>query len=289
MNEVRFFFKTKKFKIMLSVFLVLLIVSVSFAATGGIASPWESVWGVVSEPFHKMFIGINNGIKDYNTKLNGNEELIKQVEELQRENDELRSQLVELEQTEKENKFYKEFLDIKEKNPDYIFEDASIIARDTSDIYGSFTINKGALDGISVHDPVITSAGLVGYISEVAPSYSKVTTILDPTIKAGGQDRRSFDVGVINGNMSLALDGYTAFNNLPRNSGITADDFIVTSGGSVFPEGLIVGTVVELRQQQKDTSLYAVVKPVVEFNEIREVMVITYFSGQGIILPSEED
>lgn len=286
---MRFFFKSRRFKILLSVFIVLVLISVGFATFGGIASPFESIVGAVTEPFHKLFVSVTNSIDDYNTKLNKSEELLSKIDALEKENNDLKSQLVDAEKIKNENEFYKQFLEIKEKNSEFMFEDATIISRDYSDIYGSFTINKGALDGVSVNDPVITSAGLVGYVTETAPAYSKVVTILNPSLKLGSTDRRTLDIGVINGNSSLALKGYTAMNGLPRSSTVTAGDFIVTSGGGVFPEGLIIGTVVELKQQEKDTSLYAVIKPANDMDEIREVMVLTYFTGQGVTLPTEED
>ena len=69
---------------------------------------------------------------------------------------------------------------------------------------------------------------------------------------------------------------------------MSVGDYVVTSGGSVFPEGLIVGTVSDIKQQSKDTSIYAVVESKVDLDNLREVMVITYFSGQGYVGPDKE-
>ena len=65
-------------------------------------------------------------------------------------------------------------------------------------------------------------------------------------------------------------------------------DYIVTAGGSVFPKGLVVGKVSDIKQQSKDSSLYAVIDSTVDFDELRDVMVITYFSGQGYVGPEQE-
>ena len=44
---------------------------------------------------------------------------------------------------------------------------------------GEFTIDVGTSGGVTVGDPVITSAGLVGVVKEVGLTYSRVRTVLD--------------------------------------------------------------------------------------------------------------
>ena len=176
---------------------------------------------------------------------------------------------------------YEKYYGMKEQHADYVMEPAMLIARNAEDPYGSFTINKGSLQGIALHDPVITEAGLVGYISEVNPSFCKVTTVLDSNISIGGMDRRTQDAGVISGKLDLAESGKTRLNQLLRSSGVATGDYIVTSGGGVFPEGLVIGTIDSVHNESYHTALYAVVTPAVDFSELRDMMVITYFSGQG--------
>ena len=76
---------------------------------------------------------------------------------------------------------------------------ASVIGRDPSDQFYSFTIDKGTLDGVSYQDPVITADGLVGIVSEVGPVFAKVTTILDVRLNVACQDVRTQDVATISG------------------------------------------------------------------------------------------
>ena len=193
-----------------------------------------------------------------------------------------------MEQIQQENEFYEQFLGIKEKNSEMLFQSASVVARDSTDPYKGFTINVGLINGVAKYDPVITSDGLVGYITEIAPTYSKVTTVLSPKLKAGGKDNRTSDEGIISGRADFAEDDNCYLYNLQRDCTVSISDYIVTAGGGVFPEGLIVGTVIDIKQQSKDTSLYAVVDSAVEFDDLREIMVITYFSGQGMTGPEGE-
>ena len=92
---------------------------------------------------------------------------------LQQQVDELTGQLTEYQTAINENAFYKGFLEIKETHPDFQFAEAMVIAADGTDLYHSFVIDKGSLAGVSAHDPVITSAGLLGYVSEVSLTSAK--------------------------------------------------------------------------------------------------------------------
>ena len=56
---------------------------------------------------------------------------------------------------------------------------------------------------------------------------------------------------------------------------------MVTSGSGIFPDGLILGNINSINSDPISTSLYAVVTPTVKFKELKNVMVITAFTGQG--------
>ena len=49
---------------------------------------------------------------------------------------------MDYENLKKQNELYKEFLGLKEENKDFEFVEASVIGRDSADIYKSFTISK---------------------------------------------------------------------------------------------------------------------------------------------------
>ena len=109
--------------------------------------------------------------------------------------------LIDYDQYKLDNEFYSGFLGIKEEHPDYEFQPATVIARDPANAFYSFTIDRGTLDWISPHAPVITADGLVGYISEAGPSFSTVITVVDPSLKVGAMDSRTRDIGMVAGNV----------------------------------------------------------------------------------------
>ena len=71
---------------------------------------------------------------------------------------------------------------------------------------------------------------------------------------------------------------------MPRDSGAAIGDMILTSGGNIFPKGLKIGTIKEIRQEDHGVSLYAVVEPFASVNDAKDVFVITSFEGQGILI-----
>ena len=62
---------------------------------------------------------------------------------------------------------------------------------------------------------------------------------------------------------------------------VAVGDYVITSGEGIFPEGLLIGLVDNIGVDENNNSIYAEIKPFTELSEIRSVMVITSFDGQG--------
>ncbi len=278
---MRFFFRSRKFKIMLAVTACVIALAFFSWVLGSSLSAQNSVVGGVTASVQNIIANCSNWFSDFFGRFEANGQLMHENASLKAEVDKLTSDLMDYEKAKQENEMYEKYYGIKEQHSDYTMEAAMLISRNEDDPYGSFVINKGSLNGIKLHDPVITESGLVGYISEVNPSFSKVMTILDSGMNCGAMDRRTRDAGIISGELTLAESGKTRMNNLLRSSGVASGDYIVTSGGGIFPEGLVIGTVDSIHNDSYNTSLYAQITPAVDFGELRDMMVITYFSGQG--------
>ena len=283
---MRFFFRSRKFKISLACVALLIVFSLIANFAGGIIAPQSSFLGAISAPFQKLGTGIAQSVRDFSAKIKNNEAIILENAGLYEQINDLNKKIADYESTKAENEHLKKYLEIKDKNPDFKFCSASVIAKDSSDIAGGFTIDVGSLDGIKAYDPVITDAGLVGYVSEVGISTSRIKTILDPSISVGAVDSRSRDFGVINGHLDLAKNKNTGMYNIARSSLIAIGDYVVTTGSGVFPDGLLIGKIVNISQEKYTTSLYAEIEPFVNFDEIRQVMVITSFEGKSNIAVS---
>ncbi len=278
---MRFFLRSKQFKIIVAIFLIVVLLTVSFALIGKHMSPQTDLASTLTAPFRSLATSISNAATDFLKSYNDGNKLSLENTELKAQINELQNKVADYDEILAENQFYKEYLEIKENNPDFKFTDANIISRDPDDIYGGFTINRGSSSDIALYDPVITEAGIVGYVTEIGLTTCKVTTVLSPDITLGAIDNRTNDSGIVTGALSTASNGLCRFANLSRSCTVAVGDYVMTSGEGIFPEGLLIGSVKNIGVDEYNTSIYAEIKPFVNFTEIRSVMVITSFEGQG--------
>ncbi len=278
---MRFFLRSRQFKIIAAVFIAVILLTVSFAVIGRRMSPQTDIAGTVTAPIRTLLANISDVVTDFIDSYKSGSKLSLENAELKSEIDSLRQQIADYQEISEQNNFYKDYLGIKENNPDFSFTDATLISRDSDDPFGSFIINKGSTSDIEKYDPVITDAGIVGYVTEVGLTSCKVTTILSPYITLGALDNRTNDSGIVTGSLSSAENGFCQFANLSRSCSVAVGDYVITSGEGIFPEGLLIGSVDSIGIDENNNSIYAEVKPFAEISELRSVMVITSFEGQG--------
>ena len=278
---MRFFFASKQFKIILAVTLAVIAISVFCIILGSRISPQADIIGTITAPFKAATTKISNAISDFAGVYTDGEKAMLENAELESEINKLREQLVDYEEKVRENEHYKDFLEIKENNPDFKFASATKISADKKDPYKGFVINKGSADGIKQYDPVITKEGLVGYVGQVGITTSKVVTLLSPDITLGALSSRTNDSGIISGNLDLSKNNSTKFYNLARSCNIAIGDYVVTSGEGIFPKGLLIGEISAVSSDEYNTSIFASVSLFANIDEIRDVMIIVDFEGKG--------
>ena len=280
------FFHSNSFKLLIAVIFILFGLMLFTASSGG--SLVSDVLGFISTPMQKIStIVTNNAAQTAQSVTRSNEELLAENSALKSQVDELNKKLVQYYTYQQENAQLRKFLELKSENQDFKPVSAAVIGRDPNDLFYNFQIDKGTRSGISVNDPVINESGVVGWISSVSASYSRVTTILSPDTKISAIDKVNRDSGVISSSIKLADSGVIKLGYLSANTTVKAGDLIVTNGlGGIYPRDLPVGTVTKVANEEYDVSLYAEIKPFVDVKTVRDVMVITSFQGQGQSLPS---
>ena len=272
------FFRTKRFKLVTAIIALLLAGALLASAVGHGETAQSAVIGTVFAPFHYVAEKIAGGIDSLFGGLSANEAYEKRIAELEGELSDYKAKLADYENLKSQNELYKDFLELKESNPEYQFEKASVIARDSTDIYRSFTISKGTLSGIEVGDAVLYKQNLVGIIDKTYPDYSVVKTVLDPDFNLSAYEIISNEISYVTGNAKLAKDGKCKMANLSSSTDIAYGSIICTAGiGGTVPKGLVIGTVDEIDEEPTDISSYAVITPEVNIDELRECMVLTDF------------
>ncbi len=276
------FLKSWYFKVLCALAIFGIAVMIRAASAGNTEVFLSQAASVISQPFLNFSTSITNSVGDFLNRFANAEELYLENEKLKEQLREANEKLIDYEQYKREVEQYRDFLGLKETNPDYEFEPATVIGRDSTNRFYSFTVDRGSIHGIKEADPVITADGLVGIVWEVGLTYSHVRTILDISVEAGVYDISTRDSGIITGDVNLSPLGLCKLKYLPLDSGIAAGNLIVTSGiGGVFPKDLPVGTVKSIYVDQGGLSLTAEIEPGADIENITDVIVIKSFNGQS--------
>lgn len=276
------FFQSWKFKIIICIFALVFGFMIYAAVQGGNVIFPKSILETVSQPFSNAALSISDWVESTLDTLVNAQKYKSENTELREKLNEMYEQIRDKEKTDEENALLREMLEIEEKHPDYEWSaPCSVIARNANDIYGGFTINKGKNDGIELRDPVFTSIGLVGIITELSDNYSVVTTILSPEVTIGAISADNDVVGIIENHVDYSSKGYCLMKYINKNSKIEPGEIILTSGGSVFPSDMLIGKIKETYDDSNGLTMYAVIEPVENVFTITDVFVVTSFGGQG--------
>lgn len=279
---MRDFFKSTRFKILVAVFIVLCAFMLRATWSGGLTPMSSQVMSFITTPLQRISASISDSVGGVFNRFFRAGEIEQENEQYQEKIRILNQQLADLEKYKRENEQLREYLDIKDQHSDFTFASASVIGRDAVDRFYSFTIDAGSEAGIAEYDPVITSGGLVGIVSEVGMTYSKVLTIFDVALDVGAYDIRTRDIGLVSGDISLARQGYCKLTMLPKDSQVAKGDLIYTTGyGGLYPGDLPIGEVAEIHTETHGMGQYAVIKPAANIADVKDVLIITSFKGQG--------
>ena len=150
---------------------------------------------------------------------------------------------------------------------------ADVLWRRPDPKFDTITISRGSRDGIHVNSVVVTRNGLVGRVTELTPTTCSVLMLTDQNSGAGARVQRaeSRATGVCKGDNSHLLTVLY----LPNDADIKIGDQLVTSGlGGVFPAGIALGTVTEVKEDEGSLLKRAKVKPAVDFDKLEEVYIL---------------
>lgn len=275
------FFSGTKFKISAAILTALMLAVFISAVSNSGSSPVSTAVSYVLTPVENMALYVTELLSDFNGHFTSSKAMSERVDELESELNELRLQLVDFEKTKHKLEAYEDFLEVKEDNPDFTFVPGEIILRDTSDFYGSFTLNIGSDDGISVNDPVIYSENLIGLVATVNSNNCTVYTLFNPEITVSSYEIRTRESCYTQAEYSLSGEGFLKLSGLKKNTPVVSGGIVCTSGiGGIYPKDLIIGTVYEIRNEVTGLSSFALVTPEIDYSRLTDVFVITDFEGK---------
>ena len=271
-------FKSSRFKLIIVIIALLLVGMTLCAANGHGETAQSGIIGTIFTPAHWVASKISNGIDSISDSAKGNAEYDAKIDSLQKQLGELQDQLADYNNLKAQNDLYKDALGLKE-HKDFEFAEASVIGRDSANPYCSFTVSKGTLNGVKDGAAVLYGKYLIGVIKKAYPTYSVVTTILDPDFSVSAYDISTNELSFVSGDAELAQKGICKFENLSSSSKISYGSIIATAGISKkMPKGIIIGTVKDISNEEKDISSYASIEPGTDIEKLTSVLILTNYS-----------
>jgi rod shape-determining protein MreC len=268
------------------------------------SAPVESILYGAVQPLDDIYAGI----KDHGSLVRENDDLRKQVEELQvqvaaQQSDEARIQELE------------DALGVKQNRPDDQLLGANVIAQDPSGLKKMVAIDRGSSDGVEEGMVVLSRSGsLVGTVATVYKAYAWIRLITDPdsavnaqvnvgatstqvltpdqpsstpapsaspTPAPGGSDGASVR-GVADGDLRQGI----ILDLLPPDAAIAKGTLVVTSGlGGNFPPGILIGSIKEIEQRPQAAFKKATLEPAAQLSSLETVLVLVSFKPARLEAP----
>ena len=202
-------------------------------------------------------------------------ELLRQMEEIQKQTHENRIRLMQAEEIARENARLRQQLGIPQQAPWMKMIPARVVARDPANWWHTIRIDVGLREGVTANCAVFTAEGLVGRINQSSYTQSQVVLLGDPDCRVSAIIEETREAGTISPSSSSPLDNIIVdLSYLSRNAILRAGQRVVTSGyGGVFPKGILIGQIVDFRSIGYGLYNEARVKVAVRMNALEEVFV----------------
>ncbi len=272
--------KNKLFIVFCSIAVTVSIFLSVFSAMG--LTPYISgMMDAVCTPFQWCLQKITDGISGFGLYFSSVDALQKENQELKEEINSLRADLERQKYATEENAALRRYMNIASDYSSFVFIDAKVIAKESVSYMTVFKVDKGEKDGVRKNMPVITTDGVVGYVSSVSAFTCKITAIIEAGTSVGAYIPQRNVYGILKGSYNLKADGNVQLSYIDEKAVFYVGDSVYTNGdGSIYPRGLLIGTVSEVAYDAYSRTLSATVSPAVDFEKIEQVLIITDFSNQ---------
>jgi rod shape-determining protein MreC len=155
----------------------------------------------------------------------------------------------------------------------YTYVEAKVINNSTNRSNNYITINRGSLQGVGKGMGVICSSGIVGKVVFVGPHMSIVQSLLHKDSRFSAMLSKNKEIGYIE--WSDDLDPHKGFlKDVSNNAQPHVGEEVVTSEFSLFPAGIPIGKVSNLRTKNGGFALNMEVKLAVDYGKLQYVNVV---------------
>ncbi|MFZ7945551.1 MULTISPECIES: rod shape-determining protein MreC [Bacillaceae] len=270
----QFFLNKRLIILLVSIIVLVALIGFSLRERSKLSWPEQFVkdttgWvqSLVSKPTNYV-AGFFENLQDLTNTYEENKELKSRIENLA-------SLEAQVQVLNKENKELRDVLGEEKTLRDFEPLPATVIGRNPDRWHEMIIIDKGKLAGVKKNMAVVTASGLIGKVKNVTQFSSSVQLL-------SSMDPKNRISAIIQGETKVygLVEGYDKEKKLlmvkaiPSGAKIEKDQIVTTSGlGGIFPEGLLIGKVVEVKQDQYGLNLTALVKPGADFYDIKNVLI----------------
>ena len=260
--------------IVLSIISIILIGITSF--NDSIISPLRQAVGIVLLPVQSGVNTAGRAVYDnieeqrkIHSAITENIKLNKKIDELTQENTKLMADNGELARL-------RELYKLDESYSDYPKVGARVVAKDSTKWFSTFTIDKGSDDGIAVDMNVIGYGGLIGIVTDVGKNYATVRAVIDDISRVSAMSLRTGALCRVDGNLEQYSEGRLILRDVKSDADVNEGDMIVTSNVSTkYLPNILIGYARDLKDDSSRLTKSGYIIPVVNFDTISEVLVIT--------------
>lgn len=164
----------------------------------------------------------------------------------------------------------------------YEYHIANVVSLTTEPSNHTLVIDLGSKDGIKPNMSVTSVEGLVGVVSQVSnfTSTVKLMTMMDvndpnsqPPIAATAFNKEGKTFGMIESYDQET--GMLMMNKIPVGDPVAKGDVIISSGiGQLYPRGMTIGTVQDVKVGEFGFTSTAIIKPAAGFQDWKELFVV---------------
>jgi rod shape-determining protein MreC len=154
----------------------------------------------------------------------------------------------------------------------YGFESAKVVNNHVDFFKNYITIDKGEDRGLKPGMAVISPLGTVGKVKQVSDHYSVVTSLLHIDVMVSARLKKTEHFGTIQ------WDGrdpdIVQFKYIPRHVKPSVGDSVITSGYAIFPDGIMIGTIAEVKLRDEALFYDLKVKLSQDFRKLSFVTIV---------------
>ncbi|HLX12125.1 MAG TPA: rod shape-determining protein MreC [Bacteroidota bacterium] len=202
---------------------------------------------------------------------------IPNVFQLQHENQVLRQlnvnlsdEVSRLREARLENDRLRALIGLKERSP-FRMVAADVVGKNLQMLRNTITLNAGEAQGIKPDMPIISDAGLVGRVIATSANYSIGQIILNKDFRAGAKILRTRIDCIV----AWAGGDDVFLKNVAKKQDVKVGDQVVTSEySSLFPPGIVIGTVTGIKEGSGSLFKDVEVTPVADMSSLEQVFII---------------